>query len=64
MLYVQMTEFCIFAKVNFCLSTLTPQEKELTILFDNCEDMIWGAGGFGCMRVAFESGFSTKCVGY
>ena len=28
-----------------------------TRLVDNFEDIIWGAGGFGCMRVVFESGF-------
>ena len=46
-----------FGKVNFGLSTLTPQKKEISILFDNFEVMLWGAGGFECIRVAFESGF-------
>ena len=51
------TKFChFFAKMNFGLLTLTPK-KWLLILFDNFEDMLRGAGGFGCMRVAFEFRF-------
>ena len=41
----------LFARMNFGSSNY------LTILFDNFEDMLWGSGGLGCMRVAFESVF-------
>ena len=55
--YKKIPSFAIFfAKMNFGLLTLTPK-KWLLILFDNFEDMLRGAGGFGCMRVAFEFRF-------
>ena len=48
--------FPFFNKVNLGYSTLTPKKK-LPILFDNFFDVLWAAGGFGCMWVAFEFGF-------
>ena len=52
-----------FDKINCGLLTLTSKDW-LPILFDNIENMVWGAEDFGCMRVAFQYRFLTTAVCY
>ena len=40
-----------------------PNKKEASHISDNFKVMLWGAGGFGCMWVPFESGFfNNRCL--